>query len=87
MQSTFSAQDVQLGWKIGQKFSSTNETGTGGTYQGSLVGVPIVDWYGAMLTDQQRVDRYNDLRGFQMMLEKGFDPGHMESINDFLSKQ
>jgi len=46
-----------------------------------------VDWNGAMLTDQQRVDRYNDLRAFQMMTENGYEPNQMKELGDFLKNQ
>ena len=31
---------------------------------GKLASVPITSFYGNHLTDQQRVDRFNDLRAF-----------------------
>lgn len=40
-----------------------------------------------MLTDQQRVDRYNDLRAFQMMTENGYEPNQMKELGDFLKNQ
>jgi hypothetical protein len=46
-----------------------------------------VDWNGSMLTDQQRVDRYNDLRAFQMMTENGYEPNQMKELGDFLKNQ
>ena len=40
-----------------------------------------------MLTDQQRVDRYNDLRAFQMMTDNGYEPNQMKELGDFLKNQ
>jgi len=50
---TFTTEDLQQGLKIAKKFNATNlSEHTGQTYQGSLVSVPIVDWYGQSLNDQ-----------------------------------
>lgn len=44
---TFSTTDLHLGLKIAKKFNAMNlSEHSGQTYQGSLVNVPIVDWYG-----------------------------------------
>ena len=40
-----------------------------------------------MLTDQQRVDRYNDLRAFQMMTDNGYEPNQMKELGNFLKNQ
>ena len=52
-----------------------------------MANVPIVDWYGQALTDQQRVDRYNDLRAFQMMVDSSFCPNQMREVRSFLETQ
>ena len=42
---------------------------------GRLAHIAITNYYGTSLSDQQRVDRFNDLRAFQLLVEANFDQG------------
>jgi len=54
------------------------------TETGRLAEVGINSFYGAMLTDQQRVARFNDLRALQLMLENDFNEDEVAQLNKFL---
>ena len=55
---------------------------------GKLASIPITNHYGAMLTDQQRVDRFNDLRAFQLLQESQFaDQDVSAELASFLERE
>lgn len=51
---------------------------------GRLAHIAITNYYGNSLNDQQRVDRFNDLRAFQLLLEANFDQGEQVNLQRFL---
>ena len=51
---------------------------------GRLAHVVINSFYGAMLTDQQRVARFNDLRAFQLLLESDWNEDEAAQLDRFL---
>ena len=54
---------------------------------GRLAHIPITSYYGNQLTDQQRVDRFNDLRALQLLMESGFDDSEVTWIDTFLQNE
>ena len=52
-----------------------------------LADIPFTSWYGHHLNDQQRVDRFNDLRALQIQLESKFDDNEAINLNRFLEKE
>ena len=51
---------------------------------GSLSHITFSSFDGVMLTDQQRVTRFNDMRALQLLFESDFNEEESAKINRFL---